>query len=832
MASSLPNWGAFAGMEYNEKAAQDEAEKLRREFDAMCTKIVEDPHYFQKLSQETAADMGPLPSERQRPRGASDVLGDGRLMKRSVKALARAGEPRRPRYGDWCVAHCTFSVGGDAVLDTRGQRPVRFVVGALCVPQVLSLCAAALAVDETADFEAAESLAFGDDRFAPHTPALSSRGPARVHMEVIDVEAGSAEIDDISGALGQGAILKRRLRNEGDLQRATARCDVAYERIVYALEPRAFVMPVQDVPPTFPVEHSPQEPFVFGTPPGESAAEALGLSVATVASEGRILEHATRKMSTCSRSAPSTRFEDDSYVERLLVESMTRDEECLALLSPVAARRYGWDHQVLVRLRSLEWIEYEECAGERFDAVTKRTLRAGDGGCPRDADIVVVRGLVKTSEGRVVCAYGSDVADSGAHTLCASWTVDDDYEASVGDSGILKAPLCAGVELAIKKMRPGEVAEVTLNAEDLAFVRTPPSATPPTHARPRDIDAFHYARGYANLEPGFAFSSNLVAKLELVDVQPLVKALGPPDPRPCAGLLAPDTIVRATAFRDARADTAYDDAAALKALGNAHFNHKSYDRAARRFSDALQAVAVGVEGLAAEGLVVKQPGARTSALFHLDRDQLPSVVLEEVDEVAKEDDKADAERQDRANDLQNLRLTLLLNRAACDLKRCRYQRCLEDCAAVLAFRPKDVKAFYRTGLAHVALRNFREARDAFNMCIVIDSKCKDARRGLAVVDKLERDARTADASTAEEFKTNGSFAGTRRRNDAKSGPNAPPDPTPMTEKEQLYHDYLADLEHGKPPWIRGHLPDGPPDDTPPEASAPAARSAPPRRRTS
>ena len=82
---------------------------------------------------------------------------------------------------------------------------------------------------------------------------------------------------------------------------------------------------------------------------------------------------------------------------------------------------------------------------------------------PSDLDVVVVRGVVKARDsGVIACAYGT-----GEGTV--SWRLDDDASATFDSASELRAPLCRGIELAVRRMSIGETADVTIHAPDLAL---------------------------------------------------------------------------------------------------------------------------------------------------------------------------------------------------------------------------------------------------------------------------------------------------------------------------------------------------------------------------
>jgi hypothetical protein len=63
---------------------------------------------------------------------------------------------------------------------------------------------------------------------------------------------------------------------------------------------------------------------------------------------------------------------------------------------------------------------------------------------------------------------------------------------------------------------------------------------------------------------------------------------------------------------------------------------------------------------------------------------------------------------------------LFVNRAACHLELKNYRSCTLDCAGALKLNPKNVKAFYRSGKALLALDKIEEAEDACQRGLAVD----------------------------------------------------------------------------------------------------------------
>jgi hypothetical protein len=74
---------------------------------------------------------------------------------------------------------------------------------------------------------------------------------------------------------------------------------------------------------------------------------------------------------------------------------------------------------------------------------------------------------------------------------------------------------------------------------------------------------------------------------------------------------------------------------------------------------------------------------------------------------------------DETEELQILE-TSLLNRAACHLSLHNYRSCTLDCAAVLRLNPKNVKAYYRSAKALLALSKIPEADDVCARGLALD----------------------------------------------------------------------------------------------------------------
>ncbi|SCU88202.1 LAFA_0E11298g1_1 [Lachancea sp. 'fantastica'] len=71
-------------------------------------------------------------------------------------------------------------------------------------------------------------------------------------------------------------------------------------------------------------------------------------------------------------------------------------------------------------------------------------------------------------------------------------------------------------------------------------------------------------------------------------------------------------------------------------------------------------------------------------------------------------------------DIQELRESLLSNRAACELELKNYRRCINDCKSVLDINPKNVKCYYRVAKAFQGLDRTDEAKQTIHFALQLD----------------------------------------------------------------------------------------------------------------
>ncbi|GAP92037.2 putative tpr repeat protein [Rosellinia necatrix] len=147
--------------------------------------------------------------------------------------------------------------------------------------------------------------------------------------------------------------------------------------------------------------------------------------------------------------------------------------------------------------------------------------------------------------------------------------------------------------------------------------------------------------------------------------------------------------------------TPLENAAEFKERGNECF-------ASRRWADAKEFYTKGVLILAAEERKRKQAAVAAEAVEAGGKDLPPAAKDgEEGEEKKKEETTEDEIRQERA-----ILESLYANRAACHLELKNYRSCWLDGAAALRLNPGNVKAYYRSARAFLAVGRVAEADDA------------------------------------------------------------------------------------------------------------------------
>ncbi|KAM8954266.1 FK506-binding protein-like [Pelodytes ibericus] len=84
------------------------------------------------------------------------------------------------------------------------------------------------------------------------------------------------------------------------------------------------------------------------------------------------------------------------------------------------------------------------------------------------------------------------------------------------------------------------------------------------------------------------------------------------------------------------------------------------------------------------------------------------------------------------------KVTLLVNMAACDLKRGRLREAEKRCTWALEKQSGHLKALYRRGVARAGMGDWKGAKEDFEELLTLDPKNKEARRELAKVRDKDR----------------------------------------------------------------------------------------------
>lgn len=688
----MATWGRV-DLNYDPEEAKREQEALRAEFKRNCQIASEDPEWPASLVKDDPTAQWPQPPSTKTP--AKEWIDVAPGLQRKAEPKPKQG--RKVRFGDVVAVSLKASARGEVFSDVKDGR---FLVGALAVPRCLSFAAATLVEGEKASFEASPGIAFGDAA-RPLPPRFCQRDdPMRFELEILEIIAVVAKTEDASGPLGQGCVLKQTSKPGAEAwRRPTARSDVTY------------ILEARYVPRAW-------------SWPGDDGATSL---VGGCARE--LLTGETVESRACAE--PMRRRTPDPL--RVACEACAAGEVSVVAVSSTGA---AFD------LTLVAFADVEDCFSERAGAVSKRTVTMPPGAraLPSELDIVVVRGVVRSRDTSIIaCAYGT-----GQGTV--SWRLDDDACATFDSATELTAPLCHGIELAIRRMAVGEVADVTINAPDLAFVRPPSTACAPTAPRIEDLSAFHYGgdRGaLAAVADASCYSCPLACRLELVAVTRFGKGL------------PGDALDRCAAHLNLAEDA--------KKKGARHYDRSAYARAARRYGDALRVIedaADALEHFDADPEHAYDPmeptryvhdaamaGAYESyeptAPGEFDYEDLPKPPTWEAPAEPPRP-KKDSLRERRNLEFSRLRTRCLelerlcrLNRSACDLKRCEYQRVCDDCHVVLREDPDDLKALFRGGKALVGVKDYDGARSLFHRCLDVDADCKEAEKALRQLARLE-----------------------------------------------------------------------------------------------
>ncbi|KAG8190375.1 hypothetical protein JTE90_022019 [Oedothorax gibbosus] len=96
---------------------------------------------------------------------------------------------------------------------------------------------------------------------------------------------------------------------------------------------------------------------------------------------------------------------------------------------------------------------------------------------------------------------------------------------------------------------------------------------------------------------------------------------------------------------------------------------------------------------------------------------------------------AEEEKSEKSNSILNAGY---LNLAACYLKLERYDEVVQSCEKALEIDPKNAKGLFRKGQAHLALKDYEQARNCFVKVLETDSTNKAAQKNLYVCKEFIR----------------------------------------------------------------------------------------------
>jgi len=179
--------------------------------------------------------------------------------------------------------------------------------------------------------------------------------------------------------------------------------------------------------------------------------------------------------------------------------------------------------------------------------------------------------------------------------------------------------------------------------------------------------------------------------------------------------------------------TPLENATDFKERGNECFKE-------RRWVDAKEFYTKGVVILAAE----ERQRKRASETQHVSLRQPPPRKKEEGD---KEKEEQEPPSEEEIRQQRSTLESLYVNRAACHLELKNYRSCWLDGAAALRLNPKNIKAYYRSARAFLAVGRIGEADDACARGLALDESNSALR---AVAKEIVKRAEEIDAAGRRE----------------------------------------------------------------------------------
>jgi tetratricopeptide (TPR) repeat protein len=110
------------------------------------------------------------------------------------------------------------------------------------------------------------------------------------------------------------------------------------------------------------------------------------------------------------------------------------------------------------------------------------------------------------------------------------------------------------------------------------------------------------------------------------------------------------------------------------------------------------------------------------AALHGPKRQVDEDYEGEVDGVGPKVQEIETDEEAEAKKEKDIEEACYVNRALCNLEKKNYRSCIQDCAATLRINPGNIKAYYRSGLACLALDKLPEAEDAASLGLKLDPK--------------------------------------------------------------------------------------------------------------
>ncbi|KAL2266991.1 hypothetical protein VTJ83DRAFT_4268 [Remersonia thermophila] len=210
--------------------------------------------------------------------------------------------------------------------------------------------------------------------------------------------------------------------------------------------------------------------------------------------------------------------------------------------------------------------------------------------------------------------------------------------------------------------------------------------------------------------------------------------------------------------------TPLENAQNFKEQGNESFREKRWPDAKEFYGKGI-AILAAEEQRRAKGLPRKVRKTEDTIALNKDADMSAKpedLVEDDKDKAAQANDNDFTQEPDDPAEVQRekaLLETLHVNRAACHLELRNYRSCTLDCAAALRLNPRNIKAYYRSAKALLAVERAREAEDACTRGLALDPSNKPL---LA----LQADIAKASAAAAARQKVEEERASRERRRKA------------------------------------------------------------------